>query len=249
MRNIWIIFKKELMGFFLSPIGYIVAVSFLLITGISFYMVVVILSESVSDFQPVQVFLGGFFSWICLLVLTPVMTMRLFAAEKQTGAIESLMTTPLRDLEYVLAKFLSAYFFFTLLWLLTLNCIFVLRYITKDSTPLDTGAIAGGYLGLLMIGALLVSVGCMASALTRNQIIAGVITFAITGGLFFLGLLYYMHVADKHREVFEAISMLAHMQEMATGIIDWRRVVFYLSGTVFFLFLTHRIVQARHWKN
>ncbi len=249
MRNIWILFKKELMGFFLSPIAYIVGVCFLAITGFSFYTVVVLLSESSSEYQPVQIFLSGFFSWICLLVVTPVITMRLFAAEKQSGTIESMMTTPVRDLEYVLAKFFGAYFFFVLLWLATAHCVYVLRHFAKDATPLDLGPVIGGYMGILLVGALFVSIGCMASAMTKNQIIAAVVTFALTGGLFFGGLFFYLNAADKHRDFFESFSMLAHVQEMATGLVDWRRIVFYVTGTCFFLFLTHRIVQARHWKS
>ncbi len=249
MRNILILLKREMMSYFYSPIAYIVGACVLGIMGFSFYMVTTILSEGPSDYSAIMWFFNGFFTWIVLLVVPPVVTMRLFADEKKTGTIEALMTAPVRDLEYVMAKFLGGLLFYIILWVPTFSYVFVLRHFAQDTTPLDMGPIVGGYLGLLLIGMLLVSVGCMASATTRNQIIAAVIAFAAGCILFFTGILFYMNAADKYRNLFETFSMLQHMQELSRGVVEWKRVVFYLSGTAFFLFLTHRIVQARQWKS
>lgn len=248
MKNIWILFKREMMTYFFSPIAYIVGCCFLGIIGISFCVVVGILSESSSEYTAIAFFFNGIFSWITLLAVAPVITMRLFADEKKTGTIETLMTTPLRNSEYVLAKFLSGYAFFLILWAPTVNCIFVLRYFANDHTPLDIGSIVGGYLGISLIGMLFIAIGCMASACTRNQIIAAVLTLALTFGLFLAGIGFY-YVSDKHRDFFESISMLAHLSQMSRGVVEWQRIVFYLSGASFFLFITHRIVQSREWKS
>lgn len=248
MRNVAILFKRELLAYFCSPIAYIVGVCVLGLTGISFNMIVTILTEGPSDYTPLMWFFNGMFTWIILLVVPPVITMRLFADEKRTGTIESMMTAPLRDAEYVAAKFLSGLFFFCLIWLPTLAYVWVLRHFSHDKTPLDIGPVAGGYLGLFLMGMLLVAIGCMASASTRNQIIAAVISFAMSCALFFAGIYFYLNAAGQGREFFESFSMLAHMQELSRGVLEWKRLVFYLSGTGFFLFVTHRIVQARQWK-
>jgi ABC-2 type transport system permease protein len=249
MRNTWIIFKRELMAYFYSPIAYIVAVCVLLLMGISFFLVVMILTESPSDYNASSFFLNGIFMWIVLLLVIPVITMRLFADEKRMGTIESLMTTPLRDIEYVLGKFFAGYLFFLLLWVPTFHYTFLLRYFSNDQTPLDLGPIVGGYVGLFLIGMLLVAVGCLASALTRNQIISAVVGFTLSCILFFSGLLFFLRPADQSRNFFESFSMLAHMQEMSRGLINWRYVVFYFSGTALFLFITHRVIQSRQWKS
>ncbi len=249
MRNILILLKRELMSCFYSPIAYIVGACVLAVMGFSFFTIATLLSEGPSDYSPIMWFFNGMFTWIVLLVVPPVITMRLFADEKKTGTIETLMTAPVKDFEYVLAKFLGALFFFVILWLPTSSYVFVLRRFARDSTPLDMGPILGGYLALFLIGMLLISIGCMASASTRNQIIAAVMAFAVGCLLFFTGIYFYVNAADKYRSVFESFSMLAHMQDMSRGVLEWKRVVFYLSGTAFFLFLTHRIVQTRQWKS
>jgi ABC-2 type transport system permease protein len=249
MRNIWILFKREMMAYFFSPIAYIVSVSLLLSWGASFLILIDVLKENPqSDFSITTFMFNGMFMWIVIIGIVSVITMRLFADEKRSGTIEALMTTPLRDIEYVLAKFFSAYVFFVLLWLPTANCIFVLRYFSKDTTPLDLGSIVGGYLGFFLIGMLLISIGSVASACTRNQIIAAVISFSANCILFFLGILIF-YAADKHRAILESFSMIAHMQEMSTGLIQWPRVVFYLSTSIFFLFVTQHIVQSRRWRS
>lgn len=249
MKNIWILFKREMMAYFFSPIAYLVGVCVSAIMGMGFYIIVTMLSEGPSDYNPIMWFFNGLFTWIVLLLVPPVITMRLFAEEKRSGTIETLMTTPLKDIEYVLAKFLSGYVFFLLLWVPTFNYIFVLRHFANDTTPLDLGPLIGGYIGLFLIGMLFVAIGCMASASTRNQIIAAVLAFAMICALFFGGIFFFSHAADKSRSLFEYFSMIEHMQEMSRGLIEWKRVVFYLSGVVFFLFVTHRMVQSRRWKN
>jgi len=248
MRNIWIIFKREMMVYFFSAIAYLVAVCLLVVKGIEFSLIVTHLSEGYSSHAPMTMFFGWLLNWFVLLVIAPVITMRLFADEKRMGTIETLMTTPLRDVEYVLAKFFSALCFFSLLWMPTITYVFVLRYFAQDTTPLDLGPIMGGYLGVFMIGGLLISIGCAASACSRNQIVAAIISFAIGFSLFLGGIFFYYAISGPNRDLFEYFAIYEHMLELARGSLEWKRVVFYLSGVIFFLFITHRIVQARQWK-
>jgi len=249
MRNIWILFKREMMAYFFSPMAYVVGFAVLIITGFYFKMIIDILSQEPGPYTPMDWFFNGIFSWILILVIIPVITMRLFAEEKKTGTLEGMMTVPIRDTEYVLGKFLSAFGFFVLIWAPTFSYVFILRNFAKDTTPLDMGPIFGGYIGFFLVGMLLIAIGCFASSLTRNQIIAAIICFVACATLFFTGIYFYIQSTGPGRNFFDYISMLAHMQEMARGILDWRRVAFYLSGTLFFLFLTHRVVQSRQWKS
>ena len=249
MRTLWILFRREMMAYFFSPIAYVVAVCVLVVMGSSFFMIALILSREPSELSVVQWFFNWMFNWIVMLVVIPVITMRLFADEKKTGTLETLMTAPLRDWEYVLAKFFGGFVFYLLLWVPTFLYLFVLRHFAKDTTPLDWGPLIGGYLGVFLIGMLLVSMGCMASACTRNQIIAAVLTFAMGCTVFFGGIYFYINAADASRNFFEYFSMPEHMQELSRGTLEWKRVVFYLTGSFFFLFVTHRIVQARQWKS
>src|SRR4051812_38688454 len=108
MSNIWILFKREMMAYFFSPIAYIVAFCMLLLTGVSFNIIVTVLSTQPGPYTPMDWFFNGMFTWIILLLVPPCIAMRLFAEEKKTGILEGIMTAPIRDTEYVLGKFLSA---------------------------------------------------------------------------------------------------------------------------------------------
>ncbi len=249
MKNIWILFRKEMAGYFFSPIAYIVGVCVLLVMGSSFYMISIILSKEPSEYSVFQWFFNWMLNWLTILIMIPIVTMRLFSDEKRTGTIETLMTAPVRDWEYVLAKFAGGFIFYLILWAPTLLYLFVLGYFSTDTTPIDWGSMLGSYLGIFLIGMLLVSMGCMASACTRNQIIAAVLAFAMGCAFFFGGVFFYINAAEATRGFFEYFSMLDHMQKMSRGVLEWERVVFYLTSSFFFLFVTHRIVQARQWKN
>jgi ABC-2 type transport system permease protein len=249
MRNIWILFKREMMAYFFSPIAYIVAVCMLALTGISFDIVMGFLNGQPGSYSALQWFFNGIFTWIILLVVPPVIAMRLFAEEKKTGILEGIMTAPLRDTEYVLAKFLSAFLFYIILWTPTFAYIFILRNSSNDSSPLDMGPIMGGYISIFLVGMLFISMGCFASSVTRNQIIAAIISFVLCAGTFFISIYFYMNTVGPNRNFFEYIAIYPHMQELTRGVLDWRRVFFYLSSSGFFLFLTHRVVQSRQWKS
>jgi ABC-2 type transport system permease protein len=247
MRNTWIIFKREMMSYFYSPVAYIVGFCFLSVMGYWFYYLVDRVEPQSSELGPMQYFLAGLVTWFVMLTTIPFLTMRLFSDEKKSGTIESLMTAPLRDGEYVMGKFFAAYALYGILWLLTLNVVLVLSYVGQDSAPIDRGPIVGGYIGLMLLGMLFTSVGCMTSAMTKNQIIAAILCFSACILLFVVGI-DPDRFSERYRRILEAVSLLSHLVEFSGGIVDWRRVVFYLSSTGFFLFVTHRIVQSRQWK-
>src|SRR5439155_6578002 len=109
------------------------------------------------------------FFWLVILVGPPVITMRLFALEKFSGTFETLMTSPVSDLQVVLAKFTAGLVFYAVIWLPLLGCIYLVRYYSNDPAALDVGAVGGTFLGITLLGGLFISLGCCASALTRSQ--------------------------------------------------------------------------------
>ncbi len=242
--------RRELGGFFVSLTGYVIIASVLLLLGFSFTNMLASLNGSATDLPLTELFYNTFYFWLILLLTFPVVTMRTFAYEKSSGTYETLMTTPVRDWQVVLAKFTGTLLFYIFTWLPLLACIAVVRYFSREPTMFDPRTTASTFLGILLIGCLYMSLGCFASALTRSQIIAAMNSFALGLGLFLLSLrsLVPAPPTDWAGKVFAYISLSDHLGDFARGIVDTRHVVFYLSLTAFFLFLTLKVVESRRWK-
>ena len=179
---------RELKAFWYSPMAYVVGALFLLLQGWVFWLLVAVLNDPRMDpsWTIGQFFFGGtFFFWMTVLIVAPLLTMRTFSEEKRTGTIEFLLTAPVTDSQVVLAKFLGAWLIYTTLWLLT----FVFFVMMRAFTSFDWGPIVTGYLGTWLLGAVLTAMGLLASSLTRNQVIAAVLTFVIILLLFSVGIL------------------------------------------------------------
>ncbi|MEI9959872.1 MAG: ABC transporter permease [Limisphaerales bacterium] len=176
--------------------------------------------------------------------------MRLFALEKFTGTFETLMTTPVSDLQVVMAKFTAAIVFYMIMWLPMLACLFIVRHFTNQPGALDAGTIGGMYLGIFLVGCLFMALGCLASALTNSQMAAAMISFVLGVSLFSLGFLASAipSVVQWQSQVISYFGLFEQMHDFARGVVDTRTVVFYVSLTFFFLFLTLRVVESRRWK-
>jgi ABC-2 type transport system permease protein len=160
------------------------------------------------------------------------------------------MTAPVSDLQVVLAKFTGALASYCFVWLPLLCCLFVVRHFTGSQLLLDVSTAASTYLGIVLIGSLYMAMGCFASSLTRSQVLAAITAFALGLGLFILGLRHLMPGASQGwaKSVFAYIAMSEHMETFARGVVDTRPVVYYLSLTVLFLYLTLKVVEGRRWK-
>ena len=250
MRVFLALVRRELGSAFNALTGFVVMAVTALLTGISLVDLVTKLVDRPTDAPVTELFYQSAYFWIIVLVVSPVITMRTFASEKSTGTYEALMTTPVGDWEVVLAKFTGALLFFALTWLPLLAILVVLRRVTGEPGLLDPGATAGAGLGVMLIGSLYMSLGCFASALTRSQIIAAMVAFLLGIGLWVFGL--RPPVANpaegKLARALDQLSLLRHMDDFSRGIVDSRHLVFYLTMTLFFLFLTHRVVESRRWK-
>jgi ABC-2 type transport system permease protein len=250
MQTYLTLVRRELAGFFVSMTGYVIIASAMFLMGLSFVILMVKLQSEPTSMPMTEVFYATPFFWLILLLAAPVITMRLFALEKFTGTFETLMTTPVSDLQVVLAKFTAAMMVYALMWLPQLGCVLILRYYTTDPGALDVRAIGTTYLGIFLLGGLFMSLGCFASALTRSQIIAAMISLAVGITFFslsFLGNQLSVEIGWQ-MQILNHLAIFFHMPDFARGIIDTRPVVLYVSLTIWFLFLTLRVVESRRWR-
>jgi len=250
MRAYLTLTRRELGAFFYSWIGYVVVAGAVFLMGESFVSLLKTLQGEATLMPLREIFIRSEYLWLILLFSAPVITMRLFALEKYSGTFETLMTTPVGDLAVVLAKFSAALILYCIMWLPLLGFVLVLRWLTRDASFLDPGTLAGTFLGLFLLGTLYMSIGCFASSLTSSQIVAAMATFALGLGLFLLSFLAEPFAAHPAwgAQTLNHMSVRAHMQDFSQGVVDTRHVVFYLTMSGFFLFLTHRVVQSRRWR-
>jgi ABC-2 type transport system permease protein len=250
MRKFFTLLLRELRSYFYSPIAYIVLVFFLIVSGVDFYMQVAYMNQRPLQYTVQEAFFNSVFFWFAFVLIFPLITMRLFSEEFKLGTIEPLMTAPVRDWQVVLAKFFGALVFYIVLWLPTLLYFAIFQKITHQDAANSTGAYLGSYLMLLLLGMFYVSVGCLASALTRNQIIAAVISFCLITLLFFLGLVQFIlqEINSETRDLLGYFSSLEHMGTFSRGIVDTRPIILYLSMTVVMLTLTYQAFQSRKWR-
>jgi len=207
------------------------------------------LQNEASPEPATQLYYSTLYFWLILLVAGPVITMRLFALEKYSGTFETLMTTPVSDLQVVLAKFTAAMIFYMLMWLPSLASIFILRRYINHPEAFDGGLVGSTFLGIFLLGCLFMSIGCFASSLTKNQIVAGMVSLTLGITLFLLSFLRQVFQAQNWQgQALSHVAMFDHMNDFARGTVDTRHVVFYVSVTFLFLFLTLRAVQSRRWK-
>ena len=246
MRNIITLLKKEMLSFFCSPIAYIVMVVFLIMSGAVFAFFFSTLSDP--SFQGgvgvMEFFFGYGLLWFFVLPLCPALTMRSFAEERRSGTIEVLLTAPVTDFQAVMAKYLAAWLFYVLLWVPTLLYILILRRFTE----VDLGPVFSGYIGELLIGGLFISIGLLTSSLSKNQIVAYITALVASVTIFLLGIFEYNVQNPKVKEVISQINMFEHLQSFARGVLDTRHIVYYVSLTIFVLFLTVRAVESRKWR-
>ena len=250
MRIFLTLARRELAAFFCSITGYVIIAAVALLIGLSFVVLMTNLGSDPSTVPVTEMFYGTYFFWLIVLLAGPIITMRLFALEKFSGTFETLMTTSVSDMQVVAAKFASALLFYTVMWLPVLACLFMVRHFTKQGDTLDAGTVGGMYLGLFLVGSLFLSLGCFASAISRSQMVAAMISFVLGVTLFSLGFLAKAIpvAAQWQSQVLSYFGLFDQMNDFARGVVDTRSVIFYVSLTFFFLFLTLRVVESRRWK-
>ena len=254
MTNIFTIFRKELNSYFNSPIAYLVMALFGILSGYFFYVYVAFFVEGSMRSQmmgrnvPMDVndmVIRQLLSNLAVigLFMIPMITMRLFAEEKRSGTIELLTTSPVRDIEVIVGKWLAALALYAaVLAISALSIASLFLYGRPDISPILTG-----YLGLLLQGGSLLAIGTFISTLTRNQIIAAFATFAVSLLLWVLDAVSAVETA-AWAKVLAYLSVLSHSESFSKGVIDTRDVIFYVSLTFFALFLTARSLESLRWR-
>jgi ABC-2 type transport system permease protein len=250
MRKFYTLLSREVRSYFYSPIAYVVLVFFLLVSGVDFYFQISYMNQRPMTYSVQEAFFNSVFFWFAFVLIFPLITMRLFAEEFKLGTIEPLMTAPVRDWQVVLAKFFGALVFYIVLWIPTLFYFVIFQLITHQPAANSAGAYWGSYLMLLLLGMFYIAIGCFASVLTKNQIVAAIISFCTITLLFFLGLIQFilLYVSSGMRDLLGYFSALEHMGTFSRGIIDTRPIILYVSMTVLVLALTYQAFQSRKWR-
>ena len=247
MRNVPTLFRREMNAYFASVLGYVVMMFFLLVMGVTFAVVVSYLNRGPTQLTAMKILFSMF--WLPSLVVVPMITMRLLAEEKRAGTIEMLMTAPVTDFEVVFAKWLGAVALYTLMWALTGLYVLVLRHFSGATTALDIGPIISGYIGVLVIGQFLISIGVLTSSLTKNQVAAALMSFAVIFLiLIVLNWMGFLFQGGPINKLVKAVSAFDHMDDFTRGILDVRPIILYVTGTIWALFVTTRVVESRKWR-
>jgi ABC-2 type transport system permease protein len=231
-----VISRREIRTFFNSAVAYIVVTVFTVLTGYLFFTQLFV--EKQADMR-------GFFNIMPLLFMfmVPAITMRLLADEKSSGTLELLITMPVRDWEVVVGKFLAA--MALLCTAIGLTLVFALT--VRGLGPLDRGPTIGGYLGLVLMGGAYVAIGVMASSLTRNSIVAFILSFAICFALFLLGKLTQF-LPQSWQGIVSYLSIDGHFENIGRGVIDTRDLIYYFSMIGVGLLIATLSLESRRWK-
>lgn len=239
MRGALTITQRELLSFFCSPIAYVVLVVFLAFNGYVFGFFNLISGEEAS----LRMLFARFMPLVLLFII-PMLTMKLMSEEFRNGTIETLMTTPVSDAGVIAGKFLGTFAFY--IFLLATTLVYVVALALHGSP--DIGALAAGYIGLLFMGALYIAVGLFFSTCTSNQIIAVICSFAFLAVLAVLAGTITTHLEGTQRMLLQHISIHHQFAEFVQGAINLNNVAFFLTSTLFFLFLSTKVLESRRWR-
>ena len=226
------ILKKEFNSFFASPIAYLVIGVFLLVNGLFLW----VFKDNFNILNAGFADLSSFFylaPWL-FLFLIPAITMKSFADEFNSGTIEILKTKPVTDWQIVLGKFTASLLLVCIALLPTLTYIYTVYLLGNPIGNLDIGSTIGSYLGLLFLAATYTAVGLFTSTLSKNQIVAFILSIFITFILFY----GFDAVSDTLGNSIQQFGINEHFKSISRGVVDTRDVIYFLSVTIFFLFIT-----------
>jgi ABC-2 type transport system permease protein len=260
MKGILAIYRREMSSYFVSPIAYIVVGFFLLIAGFFFYNLLSFYIErsfmaqmqaqrmgAPPEMDVPGMVLRNFFGVVSTVVLfmIPMLTMGIYAEERRRGTMELLMTSPVTELDIVIGKFLAALSLFVLMLAPTLIFQLIMGFFSDPSLPWKV--VFAGYLGIFLLGAVLIALGCFISALTESQIIAAVATFAVFLLLWVLDF-GFRSSTSTISEIFQYLSITKHLDDFSRGVIDTSSIVFYVTTCALGIFLTLRTIDSMRWR-
>ena len=240
MRAIRIICRRELEAYFTSPVAYVFLVIFLLLAGFFTF-------TAGAFFERGEASLAAFFGWHpwLYLVLVPAVGMRLWAEERRAGTIELLLTMPITAWQAIVGKFLASWIFLALALVLTFPVVLTVNVLGEP----DNGAIAAGYVGSLLLAGAYLALTCMTSALTRNQVVAFILSVVICLFLILAGFtpvtdLLTRWTSPEVVDTVAAFSVMTHFDGFQKGVLDSRDLIFFFSVIGFALFATGVIIRG-----
>src|SRR6266446_2265151 len=240
LRHILTIAKREVTGYFASPVAYVFIVIFLLLSGFFTFMVA-------GFFERGQASLYAFFGWHpwLYLFLVPAVGMRMWSEERRLGTIELLLTMPITPWQAIVGKFLASWAVLALALFLTFPIVITVNYLGHP----DNGVILASYAGSLLLSGAYLSVSAMTSAMTRNQVVSFIVSLVICLFLILAGWppvtnLITQWASPWFVEGIAAFSVMTHFDSIQKGVIDSRDVLFFLSVIAFCLFTTSVIIRA-----
>lgn len=240
MGKMLLLARRELAAYFISPVAYVVGALFVLATGLKFFFFdPVFLPGNEASMRP----LFETMAYIMVFAI-PLLTMRLLSEELRSGTIETLLTAPVTDTQVVLGKFLGVMGFYVVLLLLT--GVF-LGLMAAYGEP-DPGIALMGYLGMVLVGAAYVSVGLFASSLTRYQLLAALVGASILAVFAIVAQLLVAHSPAPWNVLASRLNAMTYFKDFSRGFFDTRAVVFFLTATALFLFLSVKTLESRRWR-
>lgn len=260
MRNACAVYTREIKSYFVSPILYIIAAVFILVVGnmfkdnfFNFASTTMRLLRYATNYggeipiQNVNTVAMDMFAFMnfTFILIVPLLTMRLYAEEKKTGTMELLMTSPITTVQVLLGKFFSCltiFFFMT-----ALTVVFVVIMFIQSNNKLDIGPVLSSYLGSILFGATIISIGMFFSSLTENQIVAAAVTLTFLMGLWLLVISARL-LDPPFNDIVRFLSLNDHLDSFSRGFIGIKHIVYYLSMTVFWLFMTGINVESARWR-
>jgi ABC-2 type transport system permease protein len=246
MKNILILFRRQFLAYFRAPLGYAVIIVFLIVAGLSFCRL--LFQSATESIQVGDILFGSAYFWLVLLIIIALITMPLFAEERHSGTIETLLTAPVTDLQVVLAKFTAAFMFIIVTLGPTLLYGAIIYVFQAHKEFFSFKPIITGYLIVLLIGAFYTAFGLLMSSLTRSMVVAAILCCTGMSITFLAENLQYVLHGGWIEKTLAQISSIQHIVDFSHGMVDSQPVVLYLSGTVLFLYLTIKSLESRLWR-
>lgn len=238
MRKAFVLARREMAGYFFSPMAYVIGALFLLASGLWFFHKIFVPGHEAS-LRPLFDAMG-----YIMVFAVPLLTMRLVSEEFRSGTIETLMTAPVTDAEVIGGKFLGVMGFY--LVLLASTGVFLLLMVIYGQP--DAGVAVAGYVGMVLLGAAYAAVGIFASTLTRYQLVAAMVAVAILAVFTILMQVLVAHGPDPLNYVAARLNAMTYFKDFSRGILDTRGVVYFISATMLMLFLSVKTLESQRWR-
>jgi ABC-2 type transport system permease protein len=252
MSILWVLLKKELWGFFISPVAYVVVAMVMILSSFSAKAALSILERGPSEGSLVTWTFHSTWFWLSYFFIFPLLTMRLFAEEKKMGTFETLFTAPVSTWQVIWAKYLAALILYLILWLPSYSSFLIIDWIALGQIEIPAGQVRGSYLIIFFMGLFNLALGCLASSLTANQIIAAIVSYTFSLLHYLIGFFISLvgrDITSSFIDITHYFSSAEHIRTFTNGLIDTRPMIYYTSMALLLMCFTHMVVDYRRWKS